>query len=259
MIYSDEREYHIGVTANEIGKYVIMPGDPKRCKKIAKYLGHSVKVADRREYTTYTGELCGEKVSVVSTGIGGPSAAIAIEELVHCGAHTFIRVGTSGGMQVDVLGGDLIIATGAIRFEGTSKEYTPLEYPAIANYEVINALKASSDDLNKRNHVGVVHCKDSFYGQHRPAKMPTASYLKDSWNAWIDCGAMASEMESAALFTVGSVRKVRVGTVLLVLANQIRAEKGLENKQVNDTESAIQVAVEAMKRLIEKDKLGNKY
>ena len=124
LVYAKEKEYHIGVSAGEVGRYVILPGDPGRCEKIARHFDNPVKIAQNREYTTYTGYLDGEKVSVVSTGIGGPSASIAVEELVHCGADTFIRVGTSGGMQKEVLGGDLVIATGAIRFEGTTKVRT---------------------------------------------------------------------------------------------------------------------------------------
>ena len=109
LVYAKEKEYHIGVSAGEVGRYVILPGDPGRCEKIARHFDNPVKIAQNREYTTYTGYLDGEKVSVVSTGIGGPSASIAVEELVHCGADTFIRVGTSGGMQKEVLGGDLVI------------------------------------------------------------------------------------------------------------------------------------------------------
>ena len=213
-----------------------------------------MKVASNREYVTYTGELEGVKVSVTSTGIGGPSASIAMEELIHCGADTFIRVGTSGGMQPEVCGGDMVIATGAIRFEGTTKEYAPIEYPAVANFEVVSALKEAADKMGVTSHLGVVQCKDNFYGQHSPETMPVSYELKDKWNAWLGCGALASEMESAALFIVGSVRRVRVGSVLLVLANQTRREMGLEDKEVYDTDGAVRVAVEAMRTLILKEK-----
>lgn len=252
LIYANEKEYHIGVKKGEVGRYVILPGDPGRCEKIASYLDNPVKVAQNREYTTYTGTLAGERVSVVSTGIGGPSASIAMEELIHCGADTFIRVGTSGGMQPEVCGGDLVIATGAIRYEGTTKEYAPIEFPAVANHEIIQALKESAEGLGFRSHLGVVQCKDNFYGQHSPESMPVAEELNQKWKAWIACGALASEMESAALFIVGSVRRVRVGTVLLVIANQTRREQGLADVQVHDTEGAIRVAVDAVRRLIEK-------
>lgn len=253
LIYAKEKEYHIGVGKGAVGRYVILPGDPGRCEKIAAYLDNPVKVAENREYTTYTGSLEGVPVSVVSTGIGGPSASIAMEELIHCGADTFIRVGTSGGMQPDICGGDLVIATGAIRYEGTTKEYAPVEYPAVADFEIVRALKESAEALGYANHLGVVQCKDNFYGQHSPESMPVAEELNQRWKAWIACGALASEMESAALFIVGSVRRVRVGTVLLVIANQTRREQGLSDVQVHDTERAIRVAVGAMRELILRD------
>jgi uridine phosphorylase len=252
-VYS-EKEYHVNLTKGDVGEYVILPGDPGRCEKIAQYFDNPVLVANNREYVTYTGTLDGVKVSVTSTGIGGPSAAIALEELVHCGAHTFVRVGTSGGMQKEVLGGDVVIATGAIRLDGTSKEYAPIEYPAVANFDVVMALKESAKELNHPYHVGVVQCKDSFYGQHSPESMPIASELQNKWEAWIRTGALTSEMESATLFIVGSTRRVRVGAVLLVVANQTRRALGLEDIQVHDTEAAIKVAINALKKLIAEDK-----
>ena len=137
MVYStDGKAYHIQVAAGEIGRYVILPGDPGRCASIAKYFDDPVLIADNREFVTYTGYLDGEKVSVTSTGIGGPSAAIAMEELVECGADTFIRVGTCGGMELTVKGGDIVVATGAVRMEGTSKEYAPIEFPAVPDFHV---------------------------------------------------------------------------------------------------------------------------
>ena len=150
------KQYHIGVGKGEVGRYVILPGDPKRCKKIAAYLEEPQLIADSREFVTYTGFLDGEKVSVTSTGIGGPSAAIAMEELVACGADTFIRVGTCGGIDINVKSGDLVIGTGAIRMEGTSKEYAPIEYPAIADLEIINALVEAAENLGFPYHTGVV-------------------------------------------------------------------------------------------------------
>ncbi len=255
MNYSEnaEKQYHIQVGQGDVGKYVILPGDPKRCAKIAKYFDDAKLVADSREYVTYTGYLDGVKVSVTSTGIGGPSASIAMEELKLAGADTFIRVGTCGGMQLEVNSGDLVIATGAIRMEGTSKEYAPIEFPAVANLDITNALVASAKEKNLSYHVGVVQCKDSFYGQHSPQLKPVGYDLLDKWNAWVQLGCLASEMESAALFTVASALRVRCGTVLLVMANQEREKAGLENPVVHDTELAIQTAVEAVRRLIRED------
>lgn len=247
------KEYHIGVGKGDVGEYVILPGDPKRCAKIAKHFDNPVLVGDSREYVTYTGTLDGVKVSVTSTGIGGPSASIAMEELVKCGAKTFIRVGTCGGIDINVKGGDLVIATGAIRFEGTSKEYAPIEFPAVADLDVINALVSASKKLGKIYHTGVVQCKDAFYGQHRPETLPNSHELLNKWDAWVRLGTKASEMESAALFIVASYLGVKCGSVFLAVANQERARLGLENIQVHDTEGAIEVAVEAIRELIKAD------
>ncbi len=249
-----ERQHHINVAHGEVGKYVIMPGDPKRCEKIARHFENAELIADSREFVTYTGYLDGEKVSVTSTGIGGPSASIALEELVKCGADTFIRVGTCGGMDLNVKGGDMVIATGSIRMEGTTREYAPIEFPAVANLEVTNALVQASKKLNKTYHAGVVQSKDSFYGQHSPESKPVSYDLINKWNAWVRCGCLASEMESAALFIVGSYLRVRTGAIFLAVANQEREKAGLENKKVYDTESAIEVAIEAIRNIIKSDK-----
>lgn len=243
-------QYHLGIKAGDVGKYVILPGDPKRCAKIAAYFDDARPIADSREFVTYTGYLDGEKVSVTSTGIGGPSASIALEELVRCGADTFIRVGTCGGMDKDVKSGDLVIATGAIRMEGTSKEYAPIEFPAVADHKIVQALEAAAKEGRQPYHIGVVQCKDSFYGQHEPELMPVDYELCAKWNAWKRLGCLASEMESAALFVVGSYLHVRVGSVFLVVANQEREKLKLENPVVHDTEAAIATAVGAIRRLI---------
>lgn len=255
MKYAEEgMQYHIGLRKGDVGKYVILPGDPKRCEKIAKHFDNAKLIADSREYVTYTGYLDGVKVSVTSTGIGGPSASIALEELVRVGADTFLRVGTCGGMQPEIMGGDLVIATGAIRMEGTSKEYAPIEFPAVANLDITNALVQAAKELNKKYHVGIVQCKDAFYGQHEPEKKPVDYELINKWNAWVRLGCKASEMESAALFVVGDYLKVRVGSSFLVVANQEREKLGLENPVIHDTESAIEITVQAIRNLIKQDK-----
>ena len=255
MKYAEEGlQYHIGLRKGDVGKYVILPGDPKRCAKIAKHFDNAVLIADSREYVTYTGYLDGVKVSVTSTGIGGPSASIALEELVKSGADTFLRVGTCGGMQTDIMGGDLVIATGAIRMEGTSKEYAPIEFPAVANLDITNALVQAAKDLNKKYHVGIVQCKDAFYGQHEPETKPVDYELINKWSAWVRLGCKASEMESAALFVVGDYLRVRVGSSFLVVANQEREKLGLENPVIHDTESAIEITIQAIRNLIKQDK-----
>lgn len=251
---ADGKQYHIGVKPGEVGKYVLLPGDPKRCAKIAAHFDNPVLVADSREYVTYTGTIDGVKVSVMSTGIGGASASIALEELVKCGADTFIRVGTCGGIDLDVKGGDVVVATGAVRMEGTSKEYAPIEYPAVSDLDVTNALVKACKNLGLNYHAGIVQCKDAFYGQHNPEEMPVSYELLQKWEAWKRMGCKASEMESAALFIVGQFLRVRCGSCFLCVANQERAKEGLPNEQVHDTEIAIKAAVEALRVLIKEDK-----
>lgn len=247
-------QYHLNIQKGDVGRYVILPGDPKRVPLIAAYLDDAHLVADNREYITYTGTLEGVKVSVTSTGIGGPSAAIAMEELFACGSDTFIRMGTCGGIALDVIGGDVVIATGAVRMEGTSREYAPIEFPAVADFAVVHALNQASQSLGKRSHVGVVQCKDSFYGQHSPADMPVSYELLNKWEAWKRLGVLASEMESAALFVVAARLGVRCGSAFLVVGNQEREILGIDNPKIHDTDDAIKVAVEGMRRLILQDK-----
>ncbi len=247
-------QYHIHLRPGEVGRYVILPGDPKRSEKIAAYFEDAQLRADNREFVTYTGYLDGEKVSVTSTGIGGPSASIAMEELVKCGADTFIRTGTCGGIDLKVKGGDIVIATGAIRMEGTSREYAPIEFPAVADLEVANALAAAAQELGYTYHTGVVQSKDSFYGQHEPECMPVSYELLNKWEAWKRLGCKASEMESAALFIVASHLGVRCGADFLVVGNQERMAAGLDNPIIHDTDASVRVAVAALRRLIRADR-----
>ena len=254
---ADERQFHINCRQGDVGRYCILPGDPGRCEKIAQYFDHPVHVAANREYVTYTGTLLGEKVTVTSTGIGGPSAAIAMEELANLGADTFVRVGTCGGIKLDVTSGDIVIATGAVRMEGASREYAPIEFPAVADYEVLTALVDAARGQGKRWHAGVVQSKDSFYGQHSPERMPVSYELQSKWEAWKRLGVLASEMESAALLTVAAARGVRCGAAFHVIWNQERNAAGLDQTRDEDTESAIRVGVEALKLLIRRDREEN--
>lgn len=249
-----EKMMHIQCRRGDVGKYVILPGDPRRVEKIADYLIAPRKVAENREFVTYTGELEGTKVSVCSTGIGGPSAAIAMEELVKCGADTFIRVGTCGGISEEVLPGDIIIASAAVRQEGTGLHYMPIEFPAAADTKVLLNLIHSAEKLSLRYHSGIVQSKDSFYGQHEPKRMPVEAELIYKWNAWKQAGVLASEMETATLFVVASVLHVRCGAVFLLIWNQERDKAGYQNDMVSDTTGAIQTAIEAIRRMILEEK-----
>lgn len=255
-----EKQFHLQVTPEQIGKYVILPGDPGRVPRIAAYLDHAEQIASNREYNTFTGMLHGEKVSVVSTGIGGPSAAIAVEELIKCGAHTFIRIGTSGGIDRKVVGGDLLVASAAVRGDGTSKEYLPPDYPAAADFQVLKALDEAASELSedtdgKRYHVGVVQSKDSFYGETEPETMPVSDYLLHRWEAYVKCGCLTSEMETATIFSVAIARGVRAGAVLTALWNVERSNAGLSDPICHDSTRAIQCAVNAIGKLILRDRV----
>ena len=255
MHYAEEEmQYHLQIHNGQVGKYVILPGDPKRCEKIAAYFEHPVLIADSREFVTYTGTLEGETVSVTSTGIGGPSAAIAMEELFKAGAHTFIRVGTCGGIDTEVQSGDLVIATGAVRAEGTSREYAPIEYPAVANLDVVCALRRQpgirrSDSIRAlcraRTPLRTARAAGHASGLHAAAALGRVEKM----------GCLASEMESAALFIVAQYLRVRCGAVFLTMANQEREVLGLSNPVVHDTDMAVRVGVEALKKLIAQDRM----
>ncbi len=250
--------YHIGLEDSLNVKYAILPGDPGRVEKIAEYLDEPQKIAESREYTSYVGHLDGEKVLVMSTGMGGPSTAIAIEELAQIGVTTCIRVGSTGGIDLKVKGGDLVIANSTIRMEGTSKEYVPIEFPATANFEVTLTLIKAAQKSNRNFHVGTIHTKDSFYGQHSPESMPVSYELLNKWEAWKKAGTLASEMECAALFTVSQVLGIRSGAVLHVLWNKDRVKAGMEDNETHDMSEAIKVSIEAIRLLIESDKSGKK-
>lgn len=249
-----ELQFHIRCKEGDVGRYVILPGDPGRCAAIAAYFDNAVQVAYNREFNVYTGYLLGEKVSVCSTGIGGPSASIAMEELHNIGADTFIRTGTCGGIKLDVQSGDIVVASGAIRYEHTSMEYAPIEYPAVPDFDITGMLKEASEELGYRTHVGVVQCKDSFYGQHSPQLSPVSYELLDHWDSWKRLGVLASEMESAALFVVAAARGCRCGSCFHVIWNQEREAAGLDQKQDEDTSKSVRVAVEALKKVIEADR-----
>ena len=249
-----EKQYHIHCVPGDVGRYCILPGDPGRVPAIAALLDDARQVAYNREYNVWTGSLLGEKVSVCSTGIGGPSAAIAMEELVQCGADTFIRCGTCGGIALPVRSGDVVVATAAVRYEHTGLEYAPIEFPAVADLDITNALVSASRELGYPTHAGVVQCKDSFYGQHSPEKSPVFYELQNKWESWKRLGVLGSEMESAALFVVAAALGVRCGSCFHVVWNQEREKAGLDQDMSEDTSRAIRVSVEAVKRVILADR-----
>ncbi len=250
--------FHLHIKEGDVGRYVLLPGDPGRCEKIAAHFDNPHFMAQNREYVTWTGTLLGEKVSVVSTGIGCPSTAIAIEELIDVGADTFIRVGSSGAMQSDAHMGDIAIVTGAIRDEGTTSHYLPLEFPAVAHVDIVQALRESARELGYRHHVGISQSKDSFYGEVERTRMPMARHLEERWNAWVAGGAICSEMEAAVILILASIHRKRAGGTMLIINESDLAEQSNEDPGKHmaefDPDSVIRVAVGGLKRLILQDR-----
>lgn len=235
-------------------RYAILPGDPGRVETIASFLDKPRPITVNREYTSYEGFIDGEKILVMSTGMGGPSAAIAVEELYNIGVDTFIRLGSCGGMQIPIIGGDVVVATAAIRQEGTTREYIYPEFPAVANFDVTLALRNAADQVGVKHHLGIVQSKDSFYGQQEAERMPVGQELKLKYNAWIKAGALASEMECAAVFTVAQILGARAGALLHVLWNKEREDQGLHNPTMRDMTKTIETVREALRQLIRADK-----
>ncbi len=235
-------------------KYAILPGDPARVKVIANFLDNPKPLSVHREFTSYEGFIEGEKVIVISTGMGGPSAAMAVEELYKIGVHTFIRLGTCGAMQMEILSGEIVIPTGAIRQEGTTKEYIHVEFPAVPNFDVTLALRDAAKEVGAKYNIGVVQSKDSFFGQHEPLRMPIGKELKGKYDAWIRAGTLASEMECSAVFIVAQILGARAGAVLHVIWNKEREDAGLSNQTMRDMTNAILTVREGLRELIRQDK-----
>jgi len=250
-------QYHLQVKPGDVSRYVLLPGDPGRVRRIASFWDEAWKVAEHREYLTYSGKYKGVFISATSTGIGAPSTAIAIEELARVGADTFIRVGTTGALRREIHVGDLIISTGAVRLEGTSKQYIIPEYPAVASFEVVLALVTAADEYGLRYHLGLTASSDSFYvGQERPGYK---GYLPPFQRGLIDFLKQANvlnfEMEAATIFTLANIYGLRAGAVCAAIANR-ETEEFVVDAGVDD---AIKVANEAIKILKEWDELKDTY
>jgi uridine phosphorylase len=248
----EERKYHVGLAKGEVGEYVLVPGDPGRTPMIARYIDDAREVAFNREYRTFTGKVAGVPVSTMSSGMGGPSVAIGIEELSELGVHTFLRVGTCGAAQPEIKIGDLVIATGSVRNEGTSNGYIPLEYPAIASLDVVNALVEAAKAADVRHHLGIIRTVDALYSDLVPDSMPRASQLKEEMQMWSRAGVLGNDMESSTFFVVAQLRRLRAGTINLCVDEIASGE--IHHLDPSFMERMLKVAVDAIRRLIEKDK-----
>lgn len=238
------KQHHTHTEVGDVGRYVLMPGDPGRVPVIASYLDSATHVATNREYVTFSGTLDGVKVSVTSTGIGCPSSAIAVEELFKSGADTFIRVGTSGSIQPGTKSNDIAITTGAIRHEGTSLHYIPIEFPAVCDIDVVSAMRTAVAKLGLPHQVGVSHSKDSFYGEVEPERSANSEELMEFWSAWREGGAICSEMELSTICIVSQILGARAGGIMAMHGEG----------EFGPLDNLIKAAIESVRELIKIDK-----
>ena len=246
-----EKKYHVGLAKGDVGDYVLVPGDPARTPMIAKYLDGAKEVAFSREYRTFTGSLDGVPVSAMSTGMGGPSVAIGVEELGELGVHTFLRVGTCGAAQPEVKLGDLVIALGSVRTEGTPNGYVPAEYPAVASLHVVNALVDAAEAAGVPYHVGIIRSVDALYSDLMPDTMPRP-HLRDELEMWSRAGVLSNDMETSTLLVVARLRKLRAGTINLCVDELGAGE--IHHLDPSYMDRMLKVAVDAIRRLIEHDR-----
>jgi len=245
-----KKQHHIDCGPGDVGRYVLLPGDPGRVPVIAAHLQNAKQVAQNREYTTYTGEVDGIKVSVTSTGIGCPSAAIAVEELARIGADTFIRVGTAGSLQMNVALGDLVISTATVRDDGTSRQYLPLSVPAVSDFHLTMALWEAAKKLGHRVHLGVSQTKDAFYTEEDDPTLPRYEEIQREWKAYQKANVLASSMESAAIFSVAMVRRLRAAEILAIIGSTYSGEMIVKKVGIDEM---IGTAIEAIRIIAARD------
>ena len=241
-----KKMHHLQITPGQIGEFVIIPGDPGRCHLIATHFENPQLIAQSREYVTYTGKYKGLTVSVTSTGMGCPSAAIALEELIMSGAKYLVRLGTTGALQKNIHLGEIIISTSAVRLEGTSVEYIPIEFPAVADLDIIDALVKATQEKKLKSHIGIIMSHDAFY---KGSVFAGPDFLKRE-QVWIDSNVLSIENESSALFTIGYLRKVKVGTILTAVANLLTREVITDEEKINPIFHQItDICLEAFKNM----------
>ena len=248
---------HIGLYKGDIGEYVLLPGSPERAERLSHMLEDATEVAYNREYRTYTGKLDGIAVSVTSTGMGGPSTAIAVEELRECGAHTIIRVGTCESLSNSVHVGQVVLPNGAVRMEGVANHYSPPEFPAVPDMEVLAALEAAAREVNAVFHIGIAVTKAVFSSQYAAQERPICHSLKERWYAYRSAGALCAEMGCAPMFTAAGSLQMRAAAVLGVAFENDRYSDDAADWNEDCEEIACRVAVEAVRKLINHEKEPN--
>jgi len=239
-----ERQHHIDMVMGDVAPTVLIPGDPGRVEVFASLMDEVKKVAEKREYITYTGKKDGVPISCTSTGLGTPPTAIGVEELIRIGAKNIIRIGTCGAIQDFLKPGDMIIATGAVRGEHTSEEFISMEYPAVADYRVVRALIDACKQLGLPYHVGIIRTHDAYYMESPQAHGDFFARIRP----WQDLGVLALENESSALFTICSMQGIRAGTIL-ASGNPIYTPNADDCDWDGNIRKMVQAGIEAAKLL----------
>ncbi|HEK0514513.1 TPA: uridine phosphorylase [Proteus mirabilis] len=247
--------FHLGLTKNDLqgATLAIVPGDPKRVEKIAKLMDNPVHLASLREYTSWRGEIDGKAVIVCSTGIGGPSTSIAVEELAQLGIRTFLRIGTTGAIQEHINVGDILVTTAAVRLDGASLHFAPMEFPAVSDFECMNALYKAAKDNGSTVHVGVTASSDTFYpGQERYDTYTgrVVRRFKGSMKEWQEMCVMNYEMESATLLTMCASQGLRAGMVAGVIVNRTQQEIPDAELLKKTENNALGIVIEAARTLM---------
>ncbi|WP_067469850.1 nucleoside phosphorylase [Actinomadura macra] len=245
---SDKLAHHLHISARDVGRYALLPNTPEQVASLAALLDEPEFVTRNREFETWRGKVGGETVVVTSTGVGAPSTALAVEELAALGVDTMIRVGVSGSMQPDTANGELAILTAAIRDEGTTKQYLPIEFPATATIDLVLALRQAAERAGATYRCGPAHTKDSYYGETEPDRMPMAATLNQRFETWRRGGAICSEMETAAVFIVGTVLNVRTGSVVMMWS-----QDAIDTGDAPSAEPLFTTAVDAVRTIIATD------
>ena len=238
------KQPHLQVEAGDLAEIALLPGDPGRVDRIAEQCDSATTVAQNREYKVVNATYEGQELTIASTGIGSPSAAIAVEELERGGVQTVIRVGTAGALQADIEVGDMVVATGAAKAEGTSKRYEAAEIPAVPDHEVLSTLVGAAEDRDEVVHVGPIGTDDAYYAE--------TDEIVAEWEA---AGLTAVEMEAAAIFTLARRKGLSAGAICTIDGNLVAGtQKGegegeLPPKAKDNVERAIGIALDAVARL----------
>ena len=244
---------HTGVAQGEVGRYVLIPGSVERAKLISEYFDEPRLLCQNREFLTYVGTLEGVPVAVTSTGIGGPSTAITVEELHACGADTFIRVGSCASTSPKSCIGDVIIPSGAVRMEGVGDHFMPLEFPAVPDYGIFRHLEAAARRSGYPYNTGVTITKDSFYTQGSPETKPVCEELKYKWKAYERAGATNTSMECAPLFLMGAALGLRTASIMVCATNFHAYSNDKKNYPSNWERRAIEVTIAGLRDIIRDD------